>query len=397
MSYPRDLLSLSDCEDRYPNEVVVTEVMSPTRDGAATPSGEPGEDDFFSSWDKPTIKRPSNPPSRSQTPNISRTASPFLNAGSNGGPRAKSPASAGAASAEGSSAPTSALSAPRTTSSAAIRKNVASGAARKTNVLGAKKAPKLGAKKVGAAETIDFDEAEKKAKEEAERIAKLGYDPEAEEPPSATVKSPTEKTGIVSPTPLSPPKASFGATTSNKGHQRSQSELERLGMGMGRLGFGQSASSKPAPKKMGFGAVGPAKSAKEGKLYHPRSRISHITLDAEDEDEQYARQKFGTQKGISSDEFFGKGEYDPHAQSEAKTRLQGFEGATSISSNAYFGRPEEDNQPDEFGNYGDMEGAARDFIRKFGVTTADDLENLGQLVGEAGTKLQGAIRNYLNS
>jgi ADP-ribosylation factor GTPase-activating protein 2/3 len=36
-------------------------------------------------------------------------------------------------------------------------------------------------------------------------------------------------------------------------------------------------------------------------------------------------------------------------------------------------------------------------VRRFGVTTADDLENLTQVLGEGATKLQGAIRNYLNS
>lgn len=109
-----------------------------------------------------------------------------------------------------------------------------------------------------------------------------------------------------------------------------------------------------------------------------------------DDDERYARSKFGAQKGISSDEFFGKGAYDPNSQAEAKTRLQGFEGATSISSNAYFGRPEDDiPQADEYGNYGDLEGAARDFVRKFGVTAGDDLENLTAVLGEGATKLRG--------
>lgn len=109
-----------------------------------------------------------------------------------------------------------------------------------------------------------------------------------------------------------------------------------------------------------------------------------------DDDERYARAKFGAQKGISSDEFFSKGSYDPSAQTEAKTRLQGFEGATSISSNAYFGRPEDNiPQADEYGNYGDLEGAARDFVRKFGVTAGDDLENLTNVLGEGATKLRG--------
>lgn len=39
---------------------MVTDVAGTPNDGAATPAGEP-DDDFFSSWDKPAIKRPSNP------------------------------------------------------------------------------------------------------------------------------------------------------------------------------------------------------------------------------------------------------------------------------------------------------------------------------------------------
>merc|ERR1711977_421578 len=51
----------------YPSEVTITDVdESAAGSGSATPAGEP-EDDFFSSWDKPTIKRPSNPPSRTAT------------------------------------------------------------------------------------------------------------------------------------------------------------------------------------------------------------------------------------------------------------------------------------------------------------------------------------------
>jgi ADP-ribosylation factor GTPase-activating protein 2/3 len=113
-----------------------------------------------------------------------------------------------------------------------------------------------------------------------------------------------------------------------------------------------------------------------------------------DDGEKYARNKFGTQKGISSDEFFGRGTFDPNAQSEAKTRLQGFEGASAISSNAYFGRPEDEENAED---YGDLETAAKDFVRKFGITAGDDLENLTSALGEGATRLQGAIRNYLGN
>jgi ADP-ribosylation factor GTPase-activating protein 2/3 len=358
-------------------------------DGSSTPAGDP-EDDFFSSWDKPSIKRPTPPISRTATPPVvGRTPSPFLNAGSNGNGNGIARAASPLANADASTPAAS-----RITSSAALRKTATTASGpRKANVLGAKKT-KLGAKKI-TGDVIDFDAAERKAKEEAERIEKLGYDPEAEAETTKTAAVTTKAADlpkIASPTPVSPGRAGYGST---QGRERTNSELERLGMGMGRLGFGQVGGSKPAaaPKKMGgFGSVGPIKATQEGKGFtFSTPARSNSTLDDE---EKYARQKFGSQKGISSDEFFGKGAFDPNAQSEAKQRLQGFEGATSISSNAYFGRPEEEDAGED---YGDLESAAKDFVRKFGVTAGDDLENLTQVLGEGASKLQGAIRSYLNS
>lgn len=351
--------------NRYPEEVVITEAIDdPATSGTNTPAGEQ-DDDFFSSWDKPTIKRPSNPPSRSNTPGLGRTASPFLNAANgNNLARTKSPLSASDASGQ-----TPAAAAPRAIPAAAVRKTAGATGAKKTNILGAKK--KLGAKKVDAS-ALDFDEAEKNAKEEQERIEKLGYDPNAETPADDTVgKVIQPEASIISPQPVNPSRASFGATS--KPNERSQGEMERLGMGVRKLGFGQviggGAPATAKPKMGGFGST---------------------SRPAEDDSEKYAREKFGTQKGISSDEFFGRAAFDPSAQAEAKGRLQGFEGATSISSNAYFGRPE-DEVPE--GDYGDLETAAKDFVRKFGITAGDDLENLTNLVGTGATKLQGELRS----
>ncbi|KAI9678266.1 MAG: ADP-ribosylation factor GTPase activating protein, ER-Golgi transport [Caeruleum heppii] len=361
----------------YPDEVVITESGTGTPgDGSSTPAGEP-DDDFFSSWDKPSIKRPTPPVSRTATPStVGRTPSPFLNPGTNGNATAR-PKSPLAATEISSSAP----STTRTTSSNAVRKSATSTGPRKANVLGAKKT-KLGAKKVSGAEVIDFEAAERKAKEEAERIEKLGYDPDAEEVAAASdrkpkIGTPSTETTIATPTPLSPGK-SFGAA---KGRERSSAEMERLGMGMGRLGFGQVGGAKPAAQaqpKLGFGST--SKATTQGT------------------DEQYARQKFGSQKGISSDEFFGRNNYDPSAAAEAKTRLQGFEGQTSISSNAYFGRPEDEAGLGDGGEgYGDLEGAARDIVRRLQLTAGDDLSQISDTVGEVGSKLNRAIRSYLNS
>ena len=257
----------------FPDEVVVTDesVTSPG-DGSSTPAGEPA-DDFFSSWEKPTIKRPSNPPSRTGTPPVvSRTASPFLSAGTaNGTARSKSPSPL--ASLENKSQdPLPAPTAIRTTTSAALRKGTAGAGAKRTNILGAKKTTKLGAKKV-TGEEIDFEAAERAAKAEAERIEKLGYDPDAEKDEaeaaskSRIASASAREATIAAPTPISPPTTTAGYGSKTQ-HQRSPSEVERLGMGVGRLGFGQVAAGRPgsanagnaaSSKKLAFGSVGTAK------------------------------------------------------------------------------------------------------------------------------------------
>lgn len=229
--------------------------------GTNTPAGEPA-DDFFSSWDKPALKRPSNPPSRTGTPaNMNRAASPFLNANGNGSARPKSPL----ISTEGSDAAPPAAS--RAISSSAIRKTGAASKP-KANILGAKKT-KLGAKKVDAS-ALDFDEAEKKAREEAERKERLGYDPNEGSTPSEAqimaAQPDSSTTTIQQPTPVSPPRAGGFGNTGGQGRDRTDSEMERLGMGVRRLGFGQVGGGAPkgaAPKAMGFGSTSKAPVAGE--------------------------------------------------------------------------------------------------------------------------------------
>lgn len=253
------------------------------------------------------------------------------------------------------------------------------------------------------ASLLDFDEAEKKAREEAERKERLGYDPDEEAAPApapikAALPEPAAPTFDTSSAGVPPrPKGDYGS-----GSQRARDEeMERLNTSTRKLGFGQigggAKTAAPKAKTMGFGST--TRAPVEGKrikviTFVPRDRSLTSTPD---DSQHYAREKFGVQKGISSDEFFGKGSYDPSAQNEAKTRLQGFEGAQSISSNAYFGRPEDEEGAGGVEDYGDLETAAKDFVRKFGITAGDDLENLSSMLGEGATKLQGAIRNYLNN
>ncbi|RPB26015.1 ArfGap-domain-containing protein [Terfezia boudieri ATCC MYA-4762] len=326
----------------YPEEVVVEGAEEAT-------SVVEEEEDFFSSWDKPAIKRPTPPPTRTATPPVvGRTSSPALTAGSSIS-RPKSPLN---------QTPTPAATPPvsRTTTSSAIRSSTTGTASKKTSILGAKKATKLGAKKAAAVEDdFDFEAAEKKAKEEAERVEKLGYDPEAE-------KAKEEE------------KASTAPVASNtSAHVRKTSDVERLGLSMNKLGFGQVAApaASTAPKKMGFGSVGGGKAVAQ-----------------ESDDDQYAREKFGNQKAISSDEFFGRNQFDPQAQAEARTRLKGFEGATAISSNQYFGIPENDDLPGD----DSLEGQARQLARKY---VSEDLDSVTQALGQGAAKLQDALKQYV--
>jgi len=100
--------------------------------------------------------------------------------------------------------------------------------------------------------------------------------------------------------------------------KRMSGDMERLGMGFKKLGM----TSPPVQASR--------KSAS--------SAADEITT---------AREKFGTQKAISSDMYFGRNAYDPTTQAEAQTRLQNFQGATSISSNQYFGREEQEGEDDD--------------------------------------------------
>uniref|UniRef100_A0A0W0FAK6 Putative ARF GTPase activator n=1 Tax=Moniliophthora roreri TaxID=221103 RepID=A0A0W0FAK6_MONRR len=224
------------------------------------------------------------------------------------------------------------------------------------------KKSKLGLGAAKAAKPIDFEEAERKAREEEERIRQLGYDRQREEEEEKARKEAEAKLKALEIGPKATPPASNG-TASTAGAQKS-----------------------PAFPRFGFGAIpgaGAAAAATAATASTSRTNSASIP----DDSPTTARDKFGNQKAISSDMYFGRGTYDPQAVSEAQTRLQSFQGASSISSSQYFGRDEEEeggmNRAGNDGVFADgslagLESAARDAISR--VLSNPDVQNVGEQI-----------------
>lgn len=151
------------------------------------------------------------------------------------------------------------------------------------------------------------------------------------------------------------------------------------------------AKTNAAFPRLGFGAIpgtGAAAAVAASTTTTTTSKAAAI-----DDAPTTAREKFGNQKAISSDMYFGRNAYDPAAVSEAQTRLQSFQGATSISSNQYFGREEEEDHgilEREGGLLGDgslagLESAAKDAVSRF--LSNPDVQNVGESIRAGALKL----------
>ncbi|KAH7885060.1 hypothetical protein F5I97DRAFT_1882172 [Phlebopus sp. FC_14] len=339
---------------KFPTRVVVDGT-----DVAPNPSSDSqADDDFFSSWDKPAPGK-----SSPALPSTAASPPPTIGRSAPAAPRTVTSSSL-RSNTSSTTAGGSKLGASRLNSSSSVASaSAASATAPKKSKLGG-----LGAKK--AATPIDFAEAERKAADEAERIKQLGYDRQREEEEERARQEAETAVQLqakvkAADTSVKAAPVTAGRVDLQKGNSQ---DLERLGMGF---------------RKLGFGAV-PAAS--------PTTSSARSTPSVDDAPTT-ARDKFGGQKAISSDMFFGRNDYDPAFLSESRTRLQNFQGATSISSNQYFGREEEDELEragSEGGLLGDgslanLEVAARDAISR--VMANPDVQNVGESIRTGALKL----------
>ncbi|KAL7747555.1 ADP-ribosylation factor GTPase-activating protein 2 [Sorochytrium milnesiophthora] len=371
----KDKLTSRAEEDRmrFPNRVVVDDVPGTTSAPAAQ------QDDFFSSFENVAQQQAASPNLAAPAPllkNASTTAmvSPSVSPSPSQGNMLAIDTDAGKAPA-----------APTTTTTFATNAGSSQGSTLRS--LGASR-PATGNRKGGLgakkAVAVNFEEAEAKAKaaEESRKAAALAILQQQQTAVSAA--SPANSSSIA------PATSSFsaGQPASQTSYQQTrrvsveaptdqaaQKEMSRLGMGMGKLSLNSASAASAGIKRpgQGFGAVAASSSA-SGEV----------------------QQRFGNAKSISSDQYFERGFHGAPSE-EDRQRISQFSGARAISSNAYFGRPE--NEPNMAGGDGgdfasSMNRGAKDVSQKFMDQAAQDLSTLKKFASAAAQKLQDTVQDY---
>ncbi|KAJ1030161.1 hypothetical protein NDA16_001073 [Ustilago loliicola] len=351
--------------------VPVAEKAAPAGSAKA---GSGDMDDFFDEWDKPatSAKAPApaaaTPAAAAPKPAPAPAAAPKTVTSAS--LRASSSAARktlGAVSRTSSASSTPGTTTPTGTGPTTTGASAATARPARAGKLG------LGAKKAGA--PIDFAAAERKAKEEeAVRAAEAKASEEAEAKAREAQKANEQqaeaeriareavKAAVGKTAAPSSPASKSGAASARSGAPatpdafaaaKANGDMDRLGMGFGRLGMkANTHQAKLAAERAAAAA----------------NNASATDSDAGGDEPSYARNKFSSQKSISSDQYFQRGTYDPQATSEAQQRLQSFQGQSSISSNQYFGREEDEEgeqAPMQGGDFGDLEATAREYYQRF--------------------------------
>lgn len=327
---------MQEDERVYGKDIVVVEGAHPQHlsgsnaiaEAVGSPTGGAGAGDFFETWDSPPTSTRASPSPAVSSAAAGARSPPVLGFGGN------SPAGAGSRPSTPGSAAAAAPPAPRTVSSSSYRSGGSglggaggntgtAGASSRPRTLGATRphtsslsigsgtggaaasplspsggvgaagaattlgssggiasssggrvsklgAGKLGVKKGGA---INFEEAERKAREEEERIKRLGYDRRKEEEEQAAAAAAAAANRGTGSTAAGANGAARGAPSRLAAQaaaleaKKDSGEMERLGMGVRKLGFGQ---------VMGVGGEQAAKEAAARKKAAERAASGYV-------------------------------------------------------------------------------------------------------------------------
>ncbi|KAG5459708.1 MAG: hypothetical protein BJ554DRAFT_8338, partial [Olpidium bornovanus] len=378
--YKDKLQSLASEDAKRNPGVVLTDGADGHQDEAAAPKAAE-EDDFFSNWDAP--KKSSEAQAAATPPPARRTAVAAPQ------PAAKS-----------------ALGAMTRRPGSGTSSGTAGGASK----------GKLGVKK--ASTPFNFEEAERRAKEEEELAKRLGMATAATAAPEAAANA-AGSSALSASSPDTPAFSSRLTYHESSAGAITSTDVDRAGASLGRLGFGATSShaAKPAASaaatgRLGFGAVQAASSASSNRVSlrstvattrrrqpvdppsGPPTAAAPLLLALESLADASGKDysQYSKQKAISSDQFFGRGEWDQQAQAADRANLSRFEGATSLSSDQYFGRDDHGaaaGSADRRTSVSEYQAHAADFARKFVGQAASDLSAVRNVVSQGTAKVRG--------
>lgn len=235
------------------------------------------------------------------------------------------------------------------------------------------KSGKLGIKK--APINFNFEAAEAQAKQDLERNIKYGQDEEEEVETTDKVDT-SSPSSAATTKPLSSRLAYMD--NNNASSKNKEDEYEKLGFGMSRMSMDDKKNNISMPSQKSY--------------------------QQQEDDSRTARDKFGSAKAISSDQYFGRNEYDPAVSAAESSRLSQFNSAKAISSDQYFGRDSDydeqrsrsysdNNDVVSLNDWDNVQDQAVVMARKFVDQAALDLDAVKDLAENATSK----IRHYFNA